>query len=840
LAFAAGAGLPPDRLWAELATALGTRVVTEQDVRWLVHESAAAALLEKSGAEAAARFHLFHEALAEHLRITCPHEQPDAAIAAVLLGGIITDHDRAEAWEVHPYAREHVATYLARCGQLDEWLLDGRFLRSVAAGPLLRALSSVTSVRARQAAGVYREVTLLLQENPQWSSSYLELYARQQGHTALADSWGRAEAGRTWAVPWAQCRSAEPHQVVGRHPVEITALSTLSYRAGLLIIAGDWHGAVSGWDLATSAPVFETLQLPEGVVNALVAIERRDGFVMMIGTDRGLYRVTYDHLWALVDIERLDSGAVTSLTLLPGPEDAVATGDRTGGLRIWSPHSSRLLGTHDAAHPQGVSALAGCQIDGTTLLLSAGFDGSVSTWEVCRGAVAHWLTWRGAGSPRAVALRSGDGTAPQIMAVGEDAVIRSWPLAPGRQQVTVLSAGEHAGCAVAVARAWDQPVVLTGGFLGEITIWDSIDSTRLWGPVSGHLGVVSALTSGRTGQADWLVSGGEDGYLRAWDLNAAHSPVRQPAGHAGEVTDAVVIKTAERYAVVSSGADGVIQIVDPDNGTVQDVWDAPCGGIRCLATISFPDRPMLLAGGLDGTLTAWEPAGRLLTDHPVQAHSRVLRAIGTARISDRNIVITGGDDGIRMWDRAGWKLTATPLDCDVRTLCTVNIDGRPVLACGGDDGLRLWDLSGRRPIAGPLTPWQQCRALTVVHIRGKPMVVSGGDAGVQFWDPSDGSPSGGPIAADQEIFTVTTARLAERPVLLWGDHQGIGIWSIERQREVVRINLGFGIRHIVSCGPDAVVVVALHGVFRLDLNLNTDTDRPPVLNQRPVTLREQR
>jgi WD40 repeat protein len=338
-----------------------------------------------------------------------------------------------------------------------------------------------------------------------------------------------------------------------------------------------------------------------------------------------------------------------------------------------------------------------------------------------------------------------------------------------------------------------------------------------------------------------VVSGGEDGYVRSWDLDAAATP-DAATGHTGEVTDAVILRLGDRAAVVSSSADGAIQALDPDTGAALDLaWAPPDGGIRCLATTPFPAGPALLAGGLDGTLTAWDRAGQVLTAAAVRAHRRVLRAIGTATVSGRDVVITGGDDGVRTWDPTGWQPTGTAVDCDVRTLCTVDTGSRIVLVCGGDDGLRFWDLTAGRPIAGPALRWQQCRSVAGVRVGDRPMVVSGGEAGVQFWDPADGSPSGDPFAADQEVFTVAVVQLAGSPVLLWGDHEGLGIWSIRQHREIVRIKLGFPIRRVVACGSDAVIAVASHGVLRIDLDLAAHPSTGSGPTPRPaVALRRQR
>jgi hypothetical protein len=60
-----------DAPWAELASVLGTELVTEQDVRRLVGEGSASTLIIRT---LAGRYRLYHDAFAEHLRVICPHD----------------------------------------------------------------------------------------------------------------------------------------------------------------------------------------------------------------------------------------------------------------------------------------------------------------------------------------------------------------------------------------------------------------------------------------------------------------------------------------------------------------------------------------------------------------------------------------------------------------------------------------------------------------------------------------------------------------------------------------------------------------------------------------------
>ena len=71
--------------------------------------------------------------------------------------------------------------------------------------------------------------------------------------------------------------------------------------------------------------------------------------------------------------------------------------------------------------------------------------------------------------------------------------------------------------AVAVGRAGDRDVIVSGGDDGTVRVWDAVTGQPAVPPLTGHTGGVYAVAVGRAGDRDVIVSGGHDGTVRVWD-----------------------------------------------------------------------------------------------------------------------------------------------------------------------------------------------------------------------------------------------------------------------------------------------------------------------------------
>ena len=112
--------------------------------------------------------------------------------------------------------------------------------------------------------------------------------------------------------------------------------------------------------------------------------------------------------------------------------------------------------------------------------------------------------------------------------------------------------------------------------------WQSAATHRV---ISGHDGGVSSVAVGELEGRAVIVSGGEDGTVRVWDL-ATGRPVGEPLrGHDGAVRSVAVGELEGRAVIVSGGEDGTVR-----------VWDLAIGPAR-RRTAAGPRRVACSVGG---------------------------------------------------------------------------------------------------------------------------------------------------------------------------------------------------------------------------------------------------
>lgn len=792
LAFAAGDGLTPDALWAELATTLGTEAVTEQDVRRLVRESPAGSLLLKS---AATSYRLYHEAFAEHLRNTCPHESPHNAIVEKMRKLVTGPWNGA-----HPYIRDNIATHAAQADMLDDLLVDSDYLSVAEPVPLLRALSHVSTPTGRQAAEVYRGVAHHIRRQPEGAAFYLELYARQRGYDRLADGWVRELTDRTLTVPWARCRASQPHRVVGRHEADISALCLVD--SGELAVSGDSEGAINVWDVVNGIPVVEEIRFHSpAVINDIVATNVSGELVLLVASDAGLYMV---HINSGTRIVEVDPHAITTMSVLLKGE-LVVTGDRNGWLRLRELSGRSRIICSVEAHPEGVISTGVGTIDGRAVVISAGFSGSIAAWELTPDSLVRIGSWFNTQPLLALSL-----VGPLLMGGSEDGTvwIRS---ATQSEQVTIVRCIDDAPASMlSLVRLGGRDLVLTGGFAGEINVWDPTGGARLVGPLSGHMGWVTALDAATRGATDTVLSGGDDGYIRCWDLDLGPLPDRSVGGSDTASVSAMDVCSG---FILSGRADGTVFVLDPESGAdVRSPIVASRHGVRCLTLAYLDGGAAVLSGGYDGTLNAVSLEGKPLVDAPLRAHNRALRALCTAG----GRVLSGGDGGVKWWDPEQWR-SVIAFEADPEVYSVVATHDRVI--CGGQAGIHIMELATGRLMAGPLQPGSLCRALAVTELNGRAVVVSGGETGLGFWDIADGSPIA-PAASTEEISAITVMTLGDQRVAVCGDSRGITLWSLAGQGELARIDLGFAVSGVSDIGSGALAVSALHGIYRLNVRVD--------------------
>ena len=64
--------------------------------------------------------------------------------------------------------------------------------------------------------------------------------------------------------------------------------------------------------------------------------------------------------------------------------------------------------------------------------------------------------------------------------------------------------------AVAIGRAGDRDIIVSGSGDGTVRVWDAVTGAPVGGPLAGHDGPVTSVAIGRAGDCDVIVSGSDD------------------------------------------------------------------------------------------------------------------------------------------------------------------------------------------------------------------------------------------------------------------------------------------------------------------------------------------
>ena len=843
LAWAEGAGLPWEHLWAPIARALsGNPAYTDDDIRWL--REVAGGYVQENSEHGRSAYRLYHQAIAEHLRGDGHAAQIQQRISDTLTRQAPEESNGRPDWfAAHPYIRTHLATHAAAAGHLERLLEDARFLLAADPDRLLRASTTARSARAIQAAETFQAAVHQLRARPpSVAAAYLELVARQYGNDELAEEIDRLGLARPWSVRWARWRPGSPHRIVGRHDdwVRAVVVGQLNGRT-VAVSAGD-DRALRVWDLFQGTPVGEPLT-------------GHDGWV-----------------WSV------------ALSELAGRPIAVSGGG-DGTVRVWDLARGAPVGQPLTGHEYSVQAVAVGDAEGGPVAISGGSDGAVRVWDLSRGSRVGQSLQRNPWLRLAAALRIRARThadfvssvamselagRPIGVSAGRDGVVLVWNLAQPAllcqpiqpkpnswiQLLTALGVPARrrtsAGPTVAVGELAGYQVVVSGEDDGTIQAWDLTKGTPIGKPLTGHNGAVNAMTLGLLEHNQVALSGGDDGTVRVWDLTRG-SPIGEPlTGHDGKVLSVALVELEGRPVAVSAGSDGTVRAWDLARVAPVDERRTGRGNrVRTLAMDEPVQQPTAIPRADDGRMQMSSPTRGTAVGEPLTGYDASVQGVAVAAVEDRVVVISGGEDGtVRVWDFARGTPIGEPLTGhrgSVTAVAAGIVEGRPlatfpVVISGGEDGtVRVWDLARGVQVGAPLTGHVgPVTAVATGVVEDRPVAVSSGaDGMVRLWNLSLGLPDGLPLQRNawrrfvgRHVFqteshidyvnAVAVGTLDGRPVAASaGDDGAVLVWDLS-QRTLMRKTLerSFWLRLLGAIGipwasvtgsVDAVALGTLEG-----------------------------
>ncbi|QKV95972.1 AAA family ATPase [Streptomyces sp. NA02950] len=412
-----------------------------------------------------------------------------------------------------------------------------------------------------------------------------------------------------------------------RHPCRVTALAAVGDRR--CVVTGGKDGHVRLWDAVSHALLATSATAHDGPVYALSHVDdSRDGRQapgdaegfgpwVLSGSSDGTIRI-WDPARGTEQGRFVGHmGAVTALARPPAEPPVLVSAGLDPALRVWHVPPNRPRTAPAPGHTSWVTALARAELDGRTLLVSAGADGLLHRWDLEQGTPYGTPFATGpadamAGRPASVhdVAVVGVRERPLVVTAGADGQPRAWDLREGIPYGPAFTPATTPVQALAATFLERRPVLVSAGTDGLLHLWDVETGSRRGLPLAGHVGGVNALACLDVDDQPAVLSCGDDGTLRLWDLATGLPLVPPVQAHQGWATALACTVTDDGVPLaVTGGQDGTVRLWDLSGA--QRV--RPCGetlpvvgGVNAVACGTGPDGPLVVAAD-DGAIRVWNP-----------------------------------------------------------------------------------------------------------------------------------------------------------------------------------------------------------------------------------------
>ena len=266
-----------------------------------------------------------------------------------------------------------------------------------------------------------------------------------------------------------------------------------------------------------------------------------------------------------------------------------ASGDAQGEVRIWDAKTRedrQAIGRASSA----VSALA---ISANATLLAGGdLAGKIRLWELPSGREKRTITAH-RGPVRGLALHPAQ---THLVSVGRDGRVILWDLSTGDavKQATLAAAQANA-----LAIMPDGRRFVTGDTTGNLTVWTTAAVEPLF-RIQAHQGPVLAVAISTSDPR--VLSTGEDGVVRSWDLEAKRQIDTYQAPDHGQQLSVCYSPGSTR--ALSTGADNLAHLWSLDSHEPLEKFGGHTAAVTCGAF--FPSGAVAMTGSDDGTIRIWQ------------------------------------------------------------------------------------------------------------------------------------------------------------------------------------------------------------------------------------------
>ena len=503
-----------------------------------------------------------------------------------------------------------------------------------------------------------------------------------------------------------------------------------------------------------------------------------------------------------------DTNAVLSVAFHPDGA-SIAAGCADGTVRIWDLLTGKVVQML-RGHGQYVFCVKFCPPDGR-FLASASADRTIRLWDLNTGLQAlEFDGVRGEYTGMASSMSfSPDGahlTAPSadgsviVRNVSDGTEIRRLP---ARQEMPSMT----------VAYSPDSELLATGGWGGELQIWDA-RTYRLVGGVSNQFRGTRISAAQFSPDGRRLVTSSFDRTLRVWDPRTGQE-LQRLRGHIGIVPSLAISPSGGRFASCG-GEESAVRLWDAERG--REILTLRGHAFVCHSVAFSPDGQRLVSASADGTIRVWDAT-------PLQPNEA--EETFTCRHDGEVWSVAFSPDG-RLLASGGWDRTARLWDpqtgAHVRTLnhpefvfrLSFSPDGQQLATSTFPDGkgetVMVWDtLAGEKTFG--LHEEKSMPFCVSFDPTGRYLLREGPNFTVKVWDAQSRAEVGVLGSHDWNIWGIVF-RPGGRSVATASNDGWVKLWpwdpsrlSLGREPELaLRIRaLGFGDR--VAFSPDGNLLI---------------------------------
>ena len=510
--------------------------------------------------------------------------------------------------------------------------------------------------------------------------------------------------------------------------------------------------------------------------------------------------VVYDLIARRTMLEyELPAGASAQAIAISASDSLLAIG---AGSRIVVVNLTTTVEVCDELVPRlgPIHALTLRRISDETVLVSAGGEyGAIAVLDANTGVEATVLDSPFSEYVRSVELGILD-EQPVLLAAGGDrsmaavdSSIKLWNLKTGRRMETgylhqgrVVYAND-----VFLEHSADTSYVISAGEDGRIRRWDLADSV-LVGVLPFAMSVpVKALATTIREARPTIVSGGEDFLVRQWDAWTLDE--LSPAITAsGRTIDASAGITRGTNVVATASQDiALVQLWDSSTGREIGAFGS-IGPVLSVQVCWWKDTACVAEGHGDGTIVLWDTLTSTKIKELRLASDPIISLAYSTDSQDRVLFATDGRL-LRGWNTQTEEMRYQPIVPDsVELTCieSMTMDGRPFLIAGTTFGqVLIWDVT----VSDGIRTTVKAHAGATMCLRSgmrnlsRYFVSGGADGKVRLWDAGDGHPvSQAKRCHDGAVNDAVFTPLNENLILVSGGQDGkLVVTRLAQNGEVV-------------------------------------------------------